>query len=607
MKPLIYFFIATIFVASVAAQNDDPDWELIKKANAKSVDAFKKYKKYELAGHCSKTDFEELMTMYNEAIDILKPLEGGKYSKQVKFVLCENYLMEGLSSFKLNPDSLKRDKQAAKYMDYTFEKRPTLNSISFEDVKSVTNQAYFKASFLDQVYFSYSIYWNNGEYAKSVKNGWEYIMLMKGNYGDGFVNKIVEGKSNKDTTISLDYDRLNYILGLLPEDLSKNNRKEDALKTYIDKLEFEMKKENFKIKDKDDLNPFAILTSKTPKEKYHKIFDSICLYVVKPGGYDATGEQTKKAIADFQKAEMLNEALILTRVIADKPSPTNDFLWTYAELAYKTAVKGEATPYVDAKAELRNALSLLEKNSTYFYSSDWEKMKTYYAYLGDTESVARIEKLQKAKLKKEKKASFKSNIGIGIATNPVYIAMTGTRQVPIALDIHLKKVIHTFRYNMMTDVEDQMHFGNLKGSQVNADGNSATKEPNTYSGYEFSYTLKLRPKKQVYFGPEFRYANYDFAPISTTVKNNTTNTISTESVGPKVNRYDLTINWGVRGGKKIFYYDAYYGLGIGYKTYDFGKYNLKDYTFNDYRYSPKNLKSLYVPFRMGFRVGFYIL
>jgi hypothetical protein len=601
MKHFIFILFSLLFATAAFAQDNDPDWEIIKKASNMGNEALGKLNKCDVAGKCSKAEYAEIQTLYLNAIDIVKPQENGKYPKPAKYMISSYYTHLAQLSYNYNPESSLKYKDAQTYVDKAFSYRPSLNSISFEDVKYVDQADNFKNTFSDQVYFAYLTYDALKKRTISSDYALQYIMFLRGTLGDDFAKKIVEGKDKKDTTLSLEYMRVDYILKYLAGDLAEANKKESALISYIDHMEFQMQKENFKI-DVDE---------KKSNKIYKEVFDSIYAYVVKPGEYDLNGEQTKRAMNDFVKLNRQSEALVLARVLAEKSSPSADLLWTYADMAYKKAQpsdtkRTEGEPYVDGKEELKNALPLLEKNSYSFGVSDWDKMKMYYDFLGDKDGVARIDKLKKDKLKKERRAAFRENFGVSISTNPFLIGITGTRQIPLGLDIRTGGMTNGFRLNLMNGIKDVWHFGNWKTAKTD-DGSSADRLPNHYSGYEFSYAMKFVTKKESHSGCELRYANYTFDPITTTVTNKSTNMATTDDVTLVARRYDFTINTDMILRKSIFFLDMYFGFGLGYKYYNFGKYSMKDYTFADYRYSHRNLKHIYLPIRAGFRVGFNII
>jgi len=598
MKHFIFILLSLVFITVTVAQDKDPDWEIIKKASNMGNEALGKLNKCDVAGKCSKAEYAEIQTLYLNAIDIVKPQENGKYPKPAKYFMSLYFTNLAVLSYKYNPQSLSKYTDAENYLKKAFSYRPSLNSIPYEDVKNADKPENFKNTFTDLVFFAFVLYDESEQGSISIDYGLQYIMLLRGTIGEEFAKKIVEGESKKDTALDVDYKRLNYVFYSLAEDLAKANKKEAALKTYIDQMEFQMEKENFKV-DANEIKSNAF---------YKETFDSIYAYVVKPGGYDLSGEQTKRAMNDFMKLNWQSEALILARTIAEKANPSTDFLWTYADIAYKKAQPSDAKkrvgePFIDGKEQLTNAVTLLEKNSYSFSDNDWDKMKMYYEFLGDKEGVARIDKLKKSKIKKERRANFRENFGLSVSTNPFLIGITAGRQIPIGLDIQSKDVTHGFRLNLMNGIKDEWHFGNWKTAKTD-DGSSADHLPNHYSGYEFSYALKFRSKKEDHEGPEFRFANYIFDPVAMTITDKTTGLATSDTVTMKARRYDLAIDVDEIFSKGIFFLDIYFGLGLGYKSYNFGdKYNLKDYTFSDYRYSERNLSHIYMPLRAGFRIG----
>ncbi|MCG3166426.1 MAG: hypothetical protein POELPBGB_02205 [Bacteroidia bacterium] len=310
--------------------------------------------------------------------------------------------------------------------------------------------------------------------------------------------------------------------------------------------------------------------------------------------------------------------------------------WKYSEAAMKEPDKADA----------RNAVTIIEKYSSGFSEYDWERLQKVYEFIGDYNKVQEIknriaearrkaeeerrlqaqrdEEERKRRERAERKANARGNFSLAVATNPLMYIWA---DYPVSLDIRIGRVSNEFRVNIANTRPgkgDNYHF-----KQWNAEGITDDLRYH-YSGYEFSYTLKIlgskgfsstksRRKQYVggYVGFQPRYSMYDFNPEIINFTNSTSNLTETHTISASAQRYEFCLMGGFLGDNLggFFHVDYYFGVGIGYRNLDITSssdpnFNTGNYTFDgttDQRYEPKRWDKLYVPVRLGLRFGINLL
>jgi hypothetical protein len=130
-----------------------------------------------------------------------------------------------------------------------------------------------------------------------------------------------------------------------------------------------------------------------------------------------------------------------------------------------------------------------------------------------------------------------------------------------------------------------------------------------WSGYQISYGLKKEVKRYFisnkwhpYRSLQVRYTKRNWVPQSTDIYVKNEDKTIHENVPAQSHVFDVCAVFGRQWRKGAWFFDGYYGAGLGYKTlytgWDKDKYDLLDTRFQDKRWN-----RVYVPVRLGFRVG----
>ena len=316
---------------------------------------------------------------------------------------------------------------------------------------------------------------------------------------------------------------------------------------------------------------------------------------------------------------------------------TAEFGWIYAESSYNQAKTTSGSEKKMALSHLRKAIKIIDKTSSTssFGITEWEKLKTYYEILGETERAKMATEKIKAKQSSPKTFDYnkgkenklvkderkpENSVDFSIATAPIKLLLSENsklpmHQIPLYAEFRLIRFAIGFRYNQYNDYKDQFRFG----AWMNPNKDSAS---NTYKGKEYSLILKFLERGHIkkgfagygysgsYSGMEIRYADLNFASIKTDITDNTTgNTLKNKNLNPYVKSYDLCYNWGFSRSRGLFFFDIGMSCGIGYRQFKFEEsiskqeIKLKDYTFSNSRLKSEYWSQIYLPFRIGFRMG----
>ncbi len=312
-----------------------------------------------------------------------------------------------------------------------------------------------------------------------------------------------------------------------------------------------------------------------------------------------------------------------------------DVGWKYSESAMKEPDKADA----------RKAVSVIEKYSSGFSEYEWERLQKVYEFIGDIAKVQEIknrivearrkaeeerrlqaqreEEERKRREKEERKANARGNFSVAVATNPIMYIWD---DYPVSLDIRIGRVSNEFRVNITNTRPgkgDNYHFGQWRSEGITDDLRYH------YSGYEFSYTLKIlgskgfsstKSKRKQYVGGyvgfQPRYAMYDFNPEFINFTDATTAITDQHLITASAQRYEFTLMGGFLGDNlgSFFHIDYFLGVGIGYRTLDISSdradFDINKYRFDestDQRFEPKRWDKLYVPIRLGLRFGINLL
>jgi hypothetical protein len=231
-----------------------------------------------------------------------------------------------------------------------------------------------------------------------------------------------------------------------------------------------------------------------------------------------------------------------------------------------------------------------------FNSDQWKELADYYYALSNTE--ARTEALDNAQ-KRQKKENTAFLIGI----EPTSMLLG---QFAGSFAYQGEKVSHEIRLGYIPDGIKPF----LKS------GGDTEKVPlyllSHYHGYQASYSLKIlsqgeNKKAYNYFGFELRYTSRDYTDNLTSYNKAVPTEKSNTKLDPHADVYDACAVFGGITKGKLLYMDIFGGVGIGYKKLSFN--NTFDPTTEAIANAPfkaGNWDILYVPIRIGVRVGFVV-
>ncbi len=312
-----------------------------------------------------------------------------------------------------------------------------------------------------------------------------------------------------------------------------------------------------------------------------------------------------------------------------------DVGWKYSESAMNEPDKADA----------RKAVNTIEKYSSGFSEYEWERLQKVYEFIGDYAKVQEIknriaearrkaeeerrlqaqreEEERKRREKEQRKRDARGNFSVAVATNPIMYIWD---DYPVSLDIRIGRISNEFRVNITNTRPgkgDNYHFSQWRSEGVTDDLRYH------YSGYEFSYTLKIlgskgfsstKSKRKQYVGGyvgfQPRYSMYDFNPEFINFTDATTAITDQHLITASAQRYEFSLIGGFLGDNlgSFFHVDYYIGVGIGYRNLDINSdkadFDINKYRFDettDQRYEPKRWDKLYVPIRLGLRFGINLL
>lgn len=521
------------------------------------------------------------------------------FSKDYDMYLSDTYLAIAwfnLSKYTCVQDVF-TDEVLNTYVNKAFEIRPTQNAILMSDMKlDFYKPEDFKTSYFNQVYMGF---YNGGKQKNNDlrrKYGLEYISLMKDEFGNDFINIICN-----DSTKKYHFIRVNNILMYSEEFLKEQELFESKvlmMELYAGWLA------NKKLSDPD-----AEFSNNDVKRL--ETADGI----LKDLKDDGTSANTDQQLVRLYNANMImDEKKIANDYLTEAKLHDHssiDELYDYIE---KTKAWRDETTETDdratAKDRIRRACNLVyEKMSTYSTSADYERLLTYYQYIDDSNGIStvqqKIAEKKEEERKEQRREKLRSNWGLSVGTAPgKLIWQAKYNQLSLHADLVTAGFSHGFRYCKYDLYTDKSRFG-AYGVDDGEPGDN-----NTYSGWEGSWWINFKAvsgTKIFNFSPflEFRYGQYEFNSITTSVIDRETDmyAFTNVPVDPIGKRFDVT--YGMKGTFMIlnrFYFQTVFGFGLGYRWletgYDNEKYALEYVNFSDERW-PKVI----VPFRIGFRAG----
>lgn len=188
--------------------------------------------------------------------------------------------------------------------------------------------------------------------------------------------------------------------------------------------------------------------------------------------------------------------------------------------------------------------------------------------------------------------------------------------VPVSLNLRTGRVWQEFRFDYVWGAKSKYRFGRAfakgeKGERYEFTGWDL--------GYAFSYIVGSdfkqgnRKGRSVFFAPiigfDLRYVNWNLSPIvANAYDDNGYITDANVLINAKTNRYELTYRVGFLTMTKFVTIDYYLGLGIGYRTLSTAQgRNVEEEHFDDPRLNADRWNKIYMPLRLGVKIGLNLL
>ncbi len=252
--------------------------------------------------------------------------------------------------------------------------------------------------------------------------------------------------------------------------------------------------------------------------------------------------------------------------------------------------------------EVKKWIGLLQERRSDFNREDYNHLALEYNYLHDGKDAGRS-------IRRGKKYENRQNTAVAITTNPFNYFIW--HDYPFSLDLIRPHTAHELRISFDN---------NTPYAVVNPtlDTGSRVKSVN-YTGYEISYTIKhrfpsLSGKKWLcpYTGLQFRYTYRKFNPTPGQYYSDTSTAaispIYHDTINATSQQFDVNIQFGEQIHYKRFFADLFTGIGVGYRTL---VSNIPSNPSNPITYqgtpgvvfNPARWNTVYIPLRLGFRVG----
>jgi len=339
-------------------------------------------------------------------------------------------------------------------------------------------------------------------------------------------------------------------------------------------------------------------------------------------------EDLNRAInAAFSLNDYLNANKIADNGHSNGIGKDMDFGFLYAKAAYENSLN---------KSSLRNALKLLQdKLNVMTVSQITEYLKYCQAMNGEFDcskaeaevkaaekrEKERLEKEEKERKKKQREYSKGSFFSLAVSTNPLNLLWN---TLPVALDIKLGKIILQARVNDWQGRSSKLLWGNMLYDPQ--------KEFKKIVGRDYSLAILGRMGNESYrtpvpyFGVHALYGNYTTEVENVKAKDLSTNIQNNLQVSPEVTKYELMMkfHFPLTVKKNIFYACYFMDFGIGRRMIKYNAINtsnnmaisekdLSDETKYEFLndvvnagYKQERWNKLYVPFKLGFRIGLFL-
>lgn len=188
--------------------------------------------------------------------------------------------------------------------------------------------------------------------------------------------------------------------------------------------------------------------------------------------------------------------------------------------------------------------------------------------------------------------------------------------IPVSLNLRTGRIWQEFRFDYVWGAKSKYRFGRAfakgdKGERYEFTGWDV--------GYAFTYIVGNdfkqgnRKGRSVFFAPmlgfDLRYVNWNLSPIVSNVYDeNGYLSDANVLINAKTNRYELCYRVGFLTMTKFVTIDYYMGLGIGYRTLSTAQgRSVEDENFEDPRLNANRWNKIYMPLRLGVKIGFNLL
>jgi hypothetical protein len=235
------------------------------------------------------------------------------------------------------------------------------------------------------------------------------------------------------------------------------------------------------------------------------------------------------------------------------------------------------------------------------------KFKEAYAYLGEEAEWSRLsadmEELAAQKARDDRKAECKRKWGFSVGFAPLKTLLVPGAQ-SYFVDLKTVGLSHGGRLCLFDNHTDNFRFGSWVAKHGQPGG--AT----TYDGYELSYWLGLFADRDDFVFQqvqlEYRYGRYAFQNLpSVNLLNRETGEVAMTGVAvdPLGIGNDVTLGYRLRlYATNALFFEGSLNLGLGYRTLS-SNYDLKTYVIDDMSFNADRWPTLFIPMRLGFRMG----
>lgn len=191
------------------------------------------------------------------------------------------------------------------------------------------------------------------------------------------------------------------------------------------------------------------------------------------------------------------------------------------------------------------------------------------------------------------------------------------KHIPVSLNLRTGRVLQEFRFDYVWGAVSRYRFGRVfdkgeKGNRYRFTGWDAGYSINYIIGKDFIQGNK-KIGRSAFFAPaiglDFRYANWNLDPLNTNVLDNNGNvTESNVRIDATTNRYEVCYRISMITMTRYATIDYYFGLGVGYRSLKTAQgRNVEAENFQDARLDKDRWNKIYMPIRMGLKIGLNLL